>query len=336
MNRAPAIVSPLAAVPPGATRAVLEASARTLRDGDAATLAIVLETEGSTYVGAGALALFDADGAQTGWLSGGCLEPEIAKRAERAGRLARIEWMEVDTRGDEDLLAGSAVGCRGRLRLALVPLAVLDGWPAQVDAWCDGDAPLRIAVHADGTVAVATSSTSLTQRLPVDAVPWSPAQARWTVEIAPPSSILVLGAGPETLVLLPLLRALGAVTTLAERRPRWRDAGVLADRALDLTPSQALREDTRRHDVALVMHHHFELDREALEALASSPIAFIGLLGPMRRRDDLFRVLPASAREALLPRLHSPVGLHLGGRGPEAIALSIAAQLQRHLHGAAS
>jgi xanthine dehydrogenase accessory factor len=89
----------------------------------------------------------------------------------------------------------------------------------------------------------------------------------------------------------------------------------------------------RRHEVALVMHHNFELDREALQALATSPIGFVGLLGPVRRRDDLFRVLPADAREALLPRLHSPVGLHLGGSGPEAIALSIAAQLQRHLHG---
>ncbi|GAA5069269.1 XdhC family protein [Lysobacter panacisoli] len=336
MNRAPAIVSPLATVPPGATRAVLEASARTLRDGAPATLAVVLETDGSTYVGPGALALFEADGAQTGWLSGGCLEPEIAQRAEQAARLMRIEWMEVDTRGDEDLLAGSALGCRGRLRIALLPLAALDGWPVQVDAWCEGNAPLRIAVEADGAIAVSTSTTALAQRLPADAVPWAPAQARWTIDVAPPPSILVLGAGPESTVLLPLLRALGAVTTLAERRPRWRDAGVFADRALDLTPTQALREDTRRHDIALVMHHHFELDREALEALASSPIAFIGLLGPTRRRDDLFRVLPASARESLLPRLHSPVGLHLGGRGPEAIALSIAAQLQRHLHGASA
>ena len=81
-------------------------------------------------------------------------------------------------------------------------------------------------------------------------------------------------------------------------------------------------------DAALVMHHHFELDREALLALAATAIPFVGLLGPVRRREDLFRVLPRAARDALLPRLHSPVGLKLGGQGPEAIALSIAAQLQ--------
>ncbi|MFQ6312721.1 XdhC family protein [Lysobacter capsici] len=34
----------------------------------------------------------------------------------------------------------------------------------------------------------------------------------------------------------------------------------------------------------------------------------------------------------MLPRLHSPIGLKLGGEGPEAIALSIAAQLHSHRH----
>ena len=80
------------------------------------------------------------------------------------------------------------------------------------------------------------------------------------------------------------------------------------------------------------MHHHFELDREALAALADTDIGFIGLLGPTRRRDDLFRVLPAQVCESLRHRLHSPVGLDLGGHGPEAIALSIAAQLHAYRH----
>ena len=83
---------------------------------------------------------------------------------------------------------------------------------------------------------------------------------------------------------------------------------------------------------ALAMHHNFEMDREALEAVATTGIAFIGLLGPKRRRDDLFKVLPTDVRENLLPRLHSPIGLDLGGHGPEAIALSIAAQLQAFVH----
>jgi xanthine dehydrogenase accessory factor len=58
-------------------------------------------------------------------------------------------------------------------------------------------------------------------------------------------------------------------------------------------------------------------------------VPFIGLLGPRRRQQDLFQLMTAAQREVLTPRLRSPVGLHLGGDGPQAIALSIAAQLQR-------
>ncbi|BDU15232.1 XdhC family protein [Lysobacter auxotrophicus] len=320
------------AMPPGGARAVLDASVDAVRRGVPATLALVLETSGSTYVRAGAMALFDGDGTQVGWLSGGCLEPEIARRAQDAARGRRLDFMEIDTRFDEDLLSGSAVGCRGRLRLALLPLAALGDWPARIAAWRDG-AALHVCVHRDGALDIATRDDTTTHRLAVLDPAWTDAPSRWTLDVPPAPSVIVFGAGPETPFLLPMLRALGATTTLVERRPRWSAAGALADHAPDLTPTQALLAATRRHDVALVMHHNFELDREALHALASAPIGFVGLLGPVRRRDDLFRVLPPPSRDALLPRLHSPVGLHLGGSGPEAIALSIAAQLQRHLHG---
>ncbi|MDG2517280.1 XdhC family protein [Lysobacter soli] len=320
------------AMPVGGARAVLEASVAALRRGTAATLAVVLETSGSTYVRAGALALFDGEGTQVGWLSGGCLEPEIAQRANDASRVGQVDFMEIDTRFDEDLLSGSAVGCRGRLRIALLPLALLGDWITHVEAWREGE-PLRLGVHDDGTVELAYAANGSTHRLPAAAPSWPDAQSRWSVTVPAAPSVIVFGAGPETPFLLPMLRAFGATTTLVERRPRWSGADALADHAPALTPTQALVAPMRRFDVALVMHHNFELDREALHALATSPIGFIGLLGPVRRRDDLFRVLPGDAREALLPRLHSPVGLHLGGSGPEAIALSIAAQLQRHLHG---
>nr|WP_254696167.1 XdhC family protein [Lysobacter enzymogenes] len=87
---------------------MLEASAAATARGDPATLALVLETEGSTYVRAGAMALFGAREGQVGWLSGGCVEPEIEQRAAEAAAAQGIDWIDIDTRSDEDLFAGSA------------------------------------------------------------------------------------------------------------------------------------------------------------------------------------------------------------------------------------
>lgn len=285
-------------------------------------LAVVVDTEGSTYVRPGAMALFACAAGQVGWLSGGCLEPEIESRAREAGAASRIGTMDIDTRDDEDLMSGSALGCRGRLRLALLPLAAMPGWPALVEAWLQRRGALQLSLAADG--GLQAQAGGRVERWRIESV----ATPAWRIEVAPPPALVVFGAGPETPTLLPLLRSLGWRVTLVERRARWVSQAVHADRLLESSPQAALQQAASAFDAALVMHHNFELDREALHALADGDAGFIGLLGPVRRREDLFRVLPVQVRELLHERLRSPVGIALGGQGPEAIALSIAAQLQ--------
>ncbi len=315
----------------GSHRHVLETSAVAHRLGDPAALAIVVDTEGSTYVRPGAMALFGASTGQAGWLSGGCLEPEIEERARATVVRSRIEWMDIDTRDDEDLIGGSALGCRGRLHLALLPLSALRDWPALVETWRQGGGTLRLSLSTTGEVSA--EAGGLIRQWRMDAAHsdgFHSSARKWELAIPAPPAVLVFGAGPETPTLLPLLRSLGWMTTLVERRARWLAEARHADALIEAAPEAAASMPGQAFDAALVMNHNFELDREALLAVAGSSIPFVGLLGPQRRREDLFRVLPPTACDALSPRLHSPVGLKLGGQGPEAIALSIAAQLQRH------
>ena len=315
-------------------RSVLDAVRRALHDGEPGVLALVLETEGSTYVPAGAAAWFGAH-AHAGWLSGGCLETEIAQHAALARERSELGWLELDTRADEDLLDASSAGCRGRLRLALLPLAALPGIDGLLDCWFGEVAAPTLALHVDGSVQARFGGRTLDWRLPVATCGWRSEARSWALVFATLPRVAVFGAGPESATLLPLLRRLGARVLLIERRDRWAAAAALADVHLALAPAAALAHpEVAAAGAALVMHHHFEFDREALEALAPSSIAFVGLLGPRRRRDDLFRVLPATARTSLEPRLHAPIGLDLGGFGAEAIALSTAAQWQAWRHGA--
>lgn len=320
----------------GANRAVIEAALAAVRDRVPATLALVVETSGSTYVRRGAIALFTSDSLQVGWLSGGCLEAEIARRANYAAANARIEWMEIDTRDDEDLFAGSAVGCRGRLRLVLLPLPAMPGWQDLAKAWTSGAGPLEISVASSGALSSRIADQETAWALPSAFAGWEDddsGTSSWIVELPAPASVLIFGAGPEAALLVPLLRALGWMTTMVESRQRWKINTDRADHCLSDRPQAAMAMiKSDLFDAALVMQHNFELDREALQALATESIPFIGLLGPIRRRDDLFKLLSVASREALQSRLHAPVGLDLGGDGPEAIALSIAAQLQAFMH----
>jgi xanthine dehydrogenase accessory factor len=85
--------------------------------------------------------------------------------------------------------------------------------------------------------------------------------------------------------------------------------------------------DLTRIEAAVVMSHHAPTDLQYLRALAVSPVPYIGLLGPRSRRDRLLAELSDVAAQ-LQPRLRAPVGLALGGETPEAIALSIVAEIQ--------
>lgn len=327
-------IPPFVGCRPGTARAVLEAVQKIIRDDHAGALALVVETAGSTYVKAGAMAFFGGGERQIGWLSGGCLEPEIRRRADAVASSGEFDVMAVDTLGDEDLFSGSAIGCRGRLRLLLIPVQQLRHADALIDAWCQGAGTLSIRMQSDGMFEWRIGARAHSWQLQRSAGEHEAVAAEGAVMLARPATLLMLGAGPEAPALLPQLRTLGWFTSVVEQRARWRDNLVLADIALNETTETAIaRVRAGQFDAALVMHHHFELDRQALQALAATDIPFIGLLGPKRRREDLFKLLPATAISALQPRLRSPVGLDLGGLGADSIALSILAQLQAFLHG---
>ena len=83
----------------------------------------------------------------------------------------------------------------------------------------------------------------------------------------------------------------------------------------------------------VVMSHHLIYDARVLEAVLRSALpAYVGVLGPRKRTNDLLAMLP---RDLPLERLHAPVGLALGGEGPAAVALSILSEIHAVLHRAA-
>ncbi len=83
--------------------------------------------------------------------------------------------------------------------------------------------------------------------------------------------------------------------------------------------------------IAVVMTHNYLDDLEILKVLLPSSAKYLGILGPKRRTEKLLQELYADGVEYTpeqLEKLHSPVGLDIGADTPEAIALSIIAEIQ--------
>jgi xanthine/CO dehydrogenase XdhC/CoxF family maturation factor len=162
----------------------------------------------------------------------------------------------------------------------------------------------------------------------------------------PPMRLLLLGAGPDAQPVAELAAFLGWSVTVVDHRSQYAQAERFpgATTVLDggpqalalllgkLSGAPAPGASPAAFPAAIVMSHHLATDRAYLQALAASSIPYIGLLGPAARRERLLGDL-GDAAAALRPRLRAPVGLDLGAVSPEAIALSIVAEIQAALAG---
>jgi xanthine dehydrogenase accessory factor len=100
-------------------------------------------------------------------------------------------------------------------------------------------------------------------------------------------------------------------------------ADLLRERAPD--PMSAVVIVTRGH----------RSDQDVLRAALATPAGYIGMIGSPGKVRAIFRALLREGVSAeQLGRVHAPIGLDLGARTPDEIALSIAAELQCWRRGA--
>lgn len=317
---------------------------RSCRDvGKPSVVALVTGTAGSTYRKPGAMALVDDGGLKFGAVSGGCLEPELERRARKVLATRRPECAFFDTSDDSDRIYGSGVGCLGRIETLLMPL------PVESSAHLLASLERAVSDRKSVRVAVATAGSDLGAGEVRDGTSlraWRPdglgspafvsAGPVFSFGVSLPPSLLLLGGGPETPTLVTFARRMGWTTILVETRRRWSAAACAAgtDELHEWSPGEAFDAlSGRPFDAVLVMSHSFDVDREHLGRWLRSKAEYIGLLGPAARRDALLADLNVDAA-SFAGRLHAPVGLRLSGNGPETIALGIAVQLQQRFAGA--
>lgn len=275
-------------------------------------LVTVLGTQGSTYSKAGDFILIDADGVVCGMLSGGCLESDLAVRARIVLESGKAQTATYELKaGDEDIW-GLGVGCDGSMTVYLQPLLAAKHYQpfTAIAAALRGHAAANVRIEDDGGSLLLDMS------------------------VRPPPHILLLGAGRDAVPLARLVDGLGWRCSLFDHRPAYiENPEFPAACARYCAGPDALSTtvDLSRIDGAIVMSHHLASDRSYLRTLAATTISYIGLLGPPARKQRLLSELGEEGA-ALSGRLHGPAGLRLGGRGPELIALAIAAHVQQVLH----
>lgn len=294
---------------------------RRLEQGEAAAVATLIRLEGSSYRRPGAKLLIGQDGALLGNVSGGCLEEDLRERGRRALQSGQPEKVHYDTGSNENVVWGLGLGCDGRLDLWLQPYQ--PGAPTEtlrdLRERLQGSRPFALALSlTDGQLAVheADAPTGLLEG----------EHGPCFVELLePPPDLIVVGAGEDARPLVQLAADQGFRITLVDHRRAFLspDRFPAAHHHVLARPEAGLGTLPVGPDTLVVlMTHAVKLDTAWARQFAATPIAYLGLLGPKARREEILASLPAEARG----RAYGPVGLDVGAEGAEQIALSIIAE----------
>lgn len=349
-------------------QAIIEAVEQIEQCDQTAALATVVKVSGSTYRQPGARMLITSDGQTVGSISGGCLESDVAQKAQRVIATEETIVVQYDTTDETDIVFGVGLGCRGVVHVLIEyikplsanshmaflaeclhgrqigAIATVFSIAGQVTTQI-GD---RLMLQQDGQVTNNIQDPELAvgiledagevlqeSRSAVKAYQLANGSAEVLIEaIQPPVPLVVFGAGHDAMPLVRIAKELGWHVTVVDSRPAYAtlDRFPVAD-AVILCRPEALADRVPLSDrtVATVMTHNYLYDLKLLEILLPLPLRYIGMLGPKSRTERLLQALQnegAINTDQYLSRLYGPVGIDIGADTPEAIALAILAEIQ--------
>jgi xanthine dehydrogenase accessory factor len=298
---------------------VLEQARAWFQAGRKVWLVTVIETWGSAPRPPGALLVLGDDGQVVGSVSGGCVEDDLIDRVRHGERVERPSLVTYGVTKEEAARFG--LPCGGNLRLVQEPLRDC--------AWID-DLLARTARHelAARTLDLASGQVRVEATHRGDAFAFDGATMRSV--FGPRWRLLVIGAGQLSRVLAQMALPLDFEVTCCDPRDEyhltWDVPGTHFSK--DMPDDVVLALDPDPHTAVVALTHDPKLDDLALLEALKSPAFYVGALGSRintAKRKERLALFDLSQRE--IDRLHGPVGLHLGGRTPAEMAVSILAEI---------
>ena len=346
-------------------RAIVDALFRSASDAESVVLATVVRITGSSYGGVGTRMVARVDGSTVGVVSGGCLETDLAEHAREVNASRQPRVVTYDTRADDETAWGLGLGCNGLIDVLLEPLTPVEAAAmgrlieqglvartssvlATVIASSGTDGAPSLGAHAlltgeaiettgdwgDRSVlarAHEASSAALEAGRRGMVSDYDGVQVAFEV-LAPAIRLVICGGGPDVVPLVRLGFQLGWNLTVVDHRPivQSHEERFPGARSIECVGPEKLDECVAFTPMtaAVVMSHHYARDLEYVRALLASDAGYIGVLGPRARSERMVAEMKQNGETAVqTDRLFAPIGMDTGGDGPEAIALSIIAEV---------
>jgi xanthine dehydrogenase accessory factor len=158
------------------------------------------------------------------------------------------------------------------------------------------------------------------------------------LRFGPPPRMFMIGAVDVARPLVTYAKTLGfAVTVIDPRAPFAVPSRFPGAEVLVAWPDEVLDAATiTERDVIVSLAHDPKFDVPGISAALRSKAGYIGAMGSRgttARRAEALREKGFTDDD--LMRIHAPIGLDIGARSPEEIALAVVAEIVKEKHGAA-
>jgi xanthine dehydrogenase accessory factor len=303
-------------------------------DGRRVAIATVVERRGSAPRDPGATLALNDLGEIAGSVTGGCVEPAVIREAQEVldGAPARLREYGIadETAFQVGLACGGTVGILvAPLETSLVPAldaAVRADHAIGLTLVADGERLGSQQLHEDPTGAVASLLQAGESALAdVDG------ETVFVHALTPRPALYVFGAIDHAAALARVGKLLGYRVTVCDARGAFvtRERFPDADELVVDWPDRFLRRaPIDSSTVICVLTHDEKFDVPALVAALETPAVYIGAMGSkVTTADREERLRAEGVDDAGLGRIHAPIGLSIGARSPEEVAVAIGAEI---------
>lgn len=320
--------------------------------------ASVVTRTGSSYRWPGAMMMISPWGQSYGLVSGGCLESDVIRRAQKVWQMEQADYVVYDTTDEESFAASLGLGCNGEIGVLIQAISpkhhellallyqrmqnkkvsyLLQCFQATnqeyINHWVLLDELgelLIVTADENNKKQLMLGFEMLKLQLPDRQTTHVIGDNHWAIaKLNPPKHVWVLGGGLDAEPLVEIATTLGWLVTVVDHRVGYGRAAnfAKASKVLNLTPEQAAKQaDFHLADAFICMSHNKNIDTDWIKQLIDAPNAqYIALLGPATRKSEVMAM--AQVPSSFSDKVYGPAGSDkIVGDLPESIALSIIAQ----------
>ncbi|MBI5930677.1 MAG: XdhC family protein [Chloroflexi bacterium] len=331
---------------------ILDAVQNWLDEQHPIALATVVNTWGSSPRAPGSKMAVTADMAIIGSVSAGCVENAVIQEAVGSLQDGKPRLLHYGVSDDTAWDVG--LTCGGKISIYVEPLD-LQLWHLTADlvqqdnahaaaTILEGDlVGKKVLVGSDGATLYASAGlTSNQTAILADAAyqslqagqtkPCTVAELNVFIEVhVPRPRLIIVGGAHVAMALQQFARQLGFEVMLVDPRKTFATAERFPDVAqiLHTYPDKALPQIGLTNQTYLaVLTHDPKIDDPALRTALPAAVRYIGVLSSRRTHEKRIERLTAQGVDtSLFERIHTPIGLNIGAKTPEEIALSIMAEI---------